>query len=176
MDYWVKRRDFLYLMLYIILIYTSLPFTPACLNAISRFLGHAGYRIFMNVAVALPVITVLVLFERRLIRRKSLVYLGMAAVLAGYAYILYTTPITADKTHLIEYGILTYLALRFMRGVKPRALRVLVVIAIVFTVGYVDEFIQKFVPGRVSSFEDVMLNLKSGILAVALLELLGLGG
>ena len=80
--------------------------------------------------------------------------------------------------HFTEYFILSLLVLRAIRAGRPgtRFAWALVVVAIVLCYASLDEFHQRFVPGRTAAVGDVLIDTSGGIaaqLVVALVILLG---
>ena len=123
--------------------------------------------------IVILVIFVLVLKRRPIIKNPILFYAAMAFIFAAYlALLLFALPIVAEKMHLLEYGFLSYLALRAVKDVSSSNKRYLCVILIIILVGCCDEFIQKFTPGRYCELRDMVLNIVSGILGLLILRLL----
>jgi VanZ family protein len=80
--------------------------------------------------------------------------------------------------HFTEYFILSLLLLRAIRAGRPgtRFAWALLVVAIVICYASLDEFHQRFVPGRTAAVGDVLIDTSGGIAAqvvVALVILLG---
>ena len=80
--------------------------------------------------------------------------------------------------HFTEYFILSLLVLRAIRAGRPgtRFAWALLVVAIVICYASLDEFHQRFVPGRTAAVGDVLIDTSGGIAAqvvVALVILLG---
>lgn len=82
------------------------------------------------------------------------------------------------SAHFTEYFILSLLVLRAIRAGRPgtRFAWALLVVAIVICYASLDEFHQRFVPGRTAAVGDVLIDTSGGIAAqvvVALVILLG---
>ncbi|MGB9067167.1 MAG: VanZ family protein [Candidatus Acidiferrales bacterium] len=80
--------------------------------------------------------------------------------------------------HFTEYFVLSLLVLRAIRAGRPgtRFAWALLVVAIVLCYASLDEFHQRFVPGRTAAVGDVLIDASGGIAAqliVALVILLG---
>ncbi len=166
--------DFLILVCYVGLIYATLPVMPRVTIFLLRTYGQRSVRIFTDSLVVSSLVLAVSFLYSRFKRKNFMAYIGLAAIIAIYAFILaYSTPIIQEKMHLIEYGFLSYLALRLFRDVRPRNAKYICVVLVVVTVGYFDEFIQKFIPNRVSELRDVYMNILSGLMALVLLRLLG---
>lgn len=166
--------DFLILACYVGFIYATLPVMPRVTIFLLRTYGHRSVKIFTDGLVASSLVLAVSFLYSRFRRKNFMAYIGLAAIMAIYAFILiYATPIIQEKMHLIEYGFLSYLALRLFRDVRPKDAKYICVVLVVVTVGYFDEFIQKFLPSRVSEIRDVYMNILSGLIALMLLRLLG---
>ena len=177
---------------YVGLIYSTLQFMPKINSLFSSLLGRY-FDITANILVSAIIIAIFVILLKRNSRRKSpIFYISVIAVFGLYTAILFSaTPIVAEKMHLLEYGFLSYLALRAVQGAQgkigtvPEAAKgslwglshfsskqSLYVILIIIIVGSLDELIQKFTPGRYCELRDVALNIASGILGLFVLKLL----
>ena len=82
------------------------------------------------------------------------------------------------SAHFTEYFILSLLVLRAIRAGRPgtRFAWALLVVAIVLCYASLDEFHQRFVPGRTAAVGDVLIDTSGGIAAqliVALVIVLG---
>jgi len=67
--------------------------------------------------------------------------------------------------HVTEYAILAALVLRALKAHKvKRAFLLTLIIIIVYAIS--DEFHQSFVPGRVGSWEDVVIDVMGGFIAI----------
>ena len=78
-------------------------------------------------------------------------------------------------THVIEYGILGFLAAQTIRGNKSQDAFRIALWAWLFCVAFaaLDEFHQSFVPSRESSLRDVGLDVLGASLGIALIWTLG---
>ncbi len=196
-----KDKDWVLLIGYVALIYGTLQFMPKVNSFFSSLLGrHFG--IVSNTALIIVILTIFVfIFKReRAIKNPILFYAAMALIFASYlTLLLFALPIVAEKMHLLEYGFLSYLALRAVKRAQshiviaseakqshaviasPRcfalrskatgAKQSLYVILIVIVVGSLDELIQRVTPGRYCELRDVALNIVSGILGLFVLKL-----
>jgi VanZ family protein len=100
------------------------------------------------------------------------VALGIAAV---YLLLFVRMSITAERTHLLEYGVVALLAHAALRE-RARHRTVprpgLLAVAIAGTVGVVDELLQAVIPSRVFDPRDILFNLLAAVLAVGAAEAL----
>ncbi|MDD5421981.1 MAG: VanZ family protein [Candidatus Omnitrophica bacterium] len=171
-----NAADLLLLIGYVAFIYLTLPVTPAFTNYLSAALG-SNFALLAGALVILPVPAASAIFYRNIRDKGISFYLGLAAAISVYAVLLiYYTPIVVEKLHLLEYGILACLAMRYARGMRPQNKRHLFVAAAVVIVGYCDELIQKFIPNRVYDPRDVALNILGGFLAFVIMRMLDYDG
>ena len=160
------------------LIYLTIPYTPRVRDFFIGLLG-THFDIAINVLLtAIIVATAAVIFIRRRRYYNLSFYLSVTTLLSVYAVMIYlATPVAIEKMHLLEYGFLSYLALRAVNGsgvIASETKQSLCVILIVILVGFSDEAIQRFTPGRFYQTKDVILNMVSGILSLFMLKLLKL--
>ncbi len=118
--------------------------------------------------VLLIVVIVRVSVRRRPGRHEIWAAIGVAAV---YGMAFSRMGVAAERTHLVEYGllaVLVYQALLERRdnggGVRRPALLAVVATGLL---GWLDEGIQSQVPGRVYDRFDVVVNVLSAVMAVS---------
>ncbi len=77
-------------------------------------------------------------------------------------------PFIAEKLHIIEYGLLAWLAMRDLDK-KNRGILMAGLLAFIFasTVGVLDEGFQKILPWRVFEIRDMITNSVSAIFGIA---------
>jgi len=167
-----RKLDYLFFIGYVALVYGMLSITPMITKPVER--GYPSlFGIFGNIAVVLFILLALAVFKHRLKGKSPATLAGIAAILLIYAFLLiYETPIAVEKLHLIEYGFMTYLALRVVRNVRPTDLKYLIVILTVTLIGIGDELMQEVIPIRVCDVRDMLMNSLAGLLALVLLILL----
>lgn len=165
-------RDWAFLAAYVALIYGTLSIAPKFSRFFSKLLGH-NFGIFVDALIILAVAALVAASYKALASRPAAVYAALAAILSLYAAMIFRwTKIPSEKLHLIEYGFLSYLVLRVVRHVRGRWARYLYVLIAVVVVGCCDELIQKCLPNRVCEAKDMVLNVISGVLGLALIEVL----
>lgn len=127
----------------------------------------------MNATILLIGLWLVYLFYTRPEGTPPAAWTGLLAILSLYGLLLARyTSIIAEKVHLLEYGYLSYLALKVFKDMRSREVSYICVIITVVVVGYLDELIQKILPNRVYDMRDVYLNVLSGLLGLALVRLL----
>jgi len=91
----------------------------------------------------------------------------IAACIAAFSF-AWKQPYMAEKTHILEYGLLAWLVMRDLVKIKTPIIKS-VLIAFVFTalVGVLDEGFQKLLPWRVCEIRDMITNAISGALGIA---------
>ena len=167
---------------YVGAILTTLPVLPLLWVPIRDRFGSTAERSLTALLVLLGLTIGLGLIRRPLSSRASLLLLGVAIV---YGWFLWALENPVEKVHLAEYGFLSHLSLRYLGargarstglglgrphgredrwGLRARAL------ALVFSVGLLDEFIQYFLPNRYGDLRDVGLNWLAGLLALVVSE------
>lgn len=167
-----RDKNWVLLIAYVALIYSTLPIMPGITAFFSSLLGRNFAVAANSFLIAIIIIIFAFMFKYSLIRRKLISYIAAAVLFAVYlAILLFATPIIAEKMHLLEYGFLSYLTLRAVRGAQPLWKRYIYVIFIIVLVGYCDELIQAFLPNRVYEPKDVFLNIIGGILGLLLIML-----
>jgi len=109
---------------------------------------------------------------RRVRRHRLAVFAALAAVGTAYAALLRQyAPFPAERLHLLEYGLMSWILLRALRlDTGPRAAYAWSLAATVF-IGFGDECIQWVLPQRVFELKDVQLNAVSGALGLAVVRL-----
>lgn len=88
----------------------------------------------------------------------------------GIAYYLMLSSLTAipiERVHLIEYGLLSYLAYRCSKNYYSGFIAYALAALLVFDAGFIDEIIQHYLPDRVYDTRDVITNGLSGILGLS---------
>jgi len=86
------------------------------------------------------------------------------------AYVLISKQqLFAEKFHVLEYGILGYLALRdITKANSMRFINILYALFFAVLVSFADEGFQKLLPYRVCDIKDVITNAISGLLGIFL--------
>lgn len=168
-----KKKDWLILAGYVALIYATLPYMPRASSFFSSLFGPYFRGIGDLLVTGVIIIAFMILFKANPSKRNPMFYIGITAVFILYLGLLFSTPIVAEKMHILEYGFLSYLALRAARGMRPVWAKYLFVVFIIILVGYCDELIQKFTPGRFYQMNDIVLNTVSGMLGLFAVKLLG---
>ncbi len=177
-----KIRDIALLLLYVYLIYSTLSVTPVWSDNLENIFGPLFNKVIDSFIIALGS-ALLIIFYKNIECKGIMGFLGVIVIFLIYAaLIVYLTPTIAEKVHLLEYGLLSYLALRVFsanggsasggKDMRSCDVAYLYTIGTVAVIGYIDEFIQKFLPNRFYDINDVILNILSGLLGLILINLL----
>lgn len=150
--------------LYCALIYLSLPVGPAIWKLIERSFGGAG-KDFPAMLLGLAFAAIIIRF---LLLRKKYVAQGLFIIIVAF-FIFYkiadNMEFTSEKMHLIEYAILAVVIYSRINKNQPVTKLHFKILIIGFIVGSIDEFLQRFIPGRACDIRDVFLNSASVSLA-----------
>lgn len=84
------------------------------------------------------------------------------------AYLLISKqPYFTEKIHVLEYGILGYLALRDLLEKNKKIFKnILLAVSFISLIGILDETFQRFLPYRVGEIRDVATDIVSGLLGI----------
>lgn len=175
--------------IYCAFLYLSLPFAPIWWGKITAKLGRFG----SNLPFVLLVIFGLVVFFIRLrkkparsgevdvCRRDGIISLFLYLkrghklfgsvlllfILAGLFIVLSNTEFVAEKIHVIEYAILSFIIYHCIGKGESKGRIYFRILLIGFSVGLVDEMIQYILPNRVFDIKDIFLNFSSASLGLS---------
>ncbi len=150
-------RNWRWVVIYVALIYTSLPFLPFLWNSAVRFFGRR-FDYFPNALLFAFgfVIVFWIIFVLRYKRISLYIYLALIFVLISLIFLNLKLPV--ERIHIFEYGILPFLiahSLKKQGVVKYISLKNFL---IGFVIGIIDEFIQIILPNRYCTASDILLN------------------
>lgn len=99
------------------------------------------------------------------IKKLSLI---CAICVSGFIFAL-KQPYATERAHVVEYGILGWLAMRDLSEENKNILiNILCAFIFVLIIGSLDEGFQKLLPWRVFEVRDIATNVSSGILGIIL--------
>lgn len=160
-----REGKWLWVILWTGLIYS----TAACVRPLCEYLRGLT---MLNVTVTVALCLFLALFLGRLLAgfrdltlpKKFLLVLTVSLYAAGMVIL----KIPEERIHLVQYGVLAYLVFKaFAVDLAPKQNFGLTFL-VTLTLGWGDEIIQSFAPGRFYDNKDIILNGVSGILGLLL--------
>ncbi len=160
-------KDYIYVIIYTIAVYLTIPFARSAATFLSEH-GLLKYSIYFLLSIFIITCCCLIF---KYIGFRLLNIISLAVFFPLYISIIQTYDVLAEKIHFIEYGVLAFLLYRALKKNIPSMLIYPVSLVIVFLIGWGDELIQYFLPERVYEFRDVLLNVLSGGLILALIFL-----
>ena len=96
------------------------------------------------------------------------VFLIITLCVAGFIF-AWRQPYMPEKAHVLEYGVLAWLTMRDLYiGKTGRLKKILYSFIFVSAIGCLDEGFQKIIPWRYFETRDILTNIISGILGIAL--------
>ncbi|MCK4463535.1 MAG: VanZ family protein [Candidatus Omnitrophica bacterium] len=134
-------------------------------NFLVKTLGGESVKLVFVFLFFLTALLYILYILRMKIPVSSIIYSVFIFVL-GYLLIS-RQPYFTEKIHVLEYGILGYLALRDLSKKNKKIFKnILLAIFFISVIGIMDETFQKFLPYRVGEIRDVATNVVSGLLGI----------
>jgi hypothetical protein len=158
-----NKRLWLFIAVYVIFIYLTLPIMRPVLNFLYEALGKEALSIGVNGLLALAIVSFSIYVYKsgfRMYPRLALIFLIM---LAG-GVVAMGLDIPEERVHFLEYGVLGLLVLK-ATGVGSIRF-VLYSVILVSLIGAVEELIQWSLPNRVGDMRDVLMNVFGGSLGI----------
>ena len=156
MNAFISKKWLMVTIFYIILIYSSLPFTVDLLNLIYTFTGKEKFSLYVNI-----ILTFFIVFIIYNLRKEIRKLILLSVCLLVILLIAFEIDKPAERIHFIQYGILGFLSMRILKNGIYKSL--VFSLIIIFMVGALDEIIQHFLPNRVGDVRDVIFNILGGI-------------
>jgi hypothetical protein len=154
-----------YVVAFTSLIYLTIPFA----RDIERFLRDLKILRTVVYCAVFIFISAVAFIVIRYIGYRLFNIIILTLFIAIYLLIIKQYSIMVEKIHFIEYGLLAFLVYHSLREAIPGLAIYPVSLIIVTAIGWGDELIQYFLPGRVYDKRDVFLNALSGALILILL-------
>ena len=167
---------------YVAAILVTLPVLPLLWIPLRDQFGAVAER-SLTVFLVLLGLAIGVGFLRRSLSWKASPLLLAAAGIYGWFLWILENPV--EKVHFAEYGFLSYFSFRYFQarghasnenegekhlGSKDRRALRIRALALVFSVGLLDEFIQYLLPNRFGDLRDVGFNWLAGLLGLVVSE------
>lgn len=157
-------RSWLYVTLWSLVIFSTIPFARALTNALAE---RIGLEVFVYVTVFLALVGAAAalanLRKRRLPRSAYLWLFAVSAAFIAYAY--YLRDIPEEAIHVAEYAFLGFLVYRALLHRIDDYSIYLVATVVVGLIGTIEEYVQWVVPSRVFDLRDIRTNFVAGALA-----------
>ena len=125
-----------------------------------RFGGDAFYDRGLFIAGIVSGASLLILLWKKRRQMTALKWMALVFILSIDIAFYFNLEIRLEEIHLINFSVLTILFKKALDHSSHPSLRSMVyakAIALAVLVGSLDEFLQKFIPGRVSDLRDVGL-------------------
>ena len=154
-----KNILWVFIIIYVLFIYVSLPFFPAFIKALSSFISKELLN-FLSLALS---ISFFLLLSVWIYNKKYKVkqFLLIISPLLLLTYMSLSLDVWVERIHFIEYAVL---GLLISRTVDVRTLiRIICIGCLITLIGAVDEIIQWFLPNRVGDMRDVFMNAVGGL-------------
>lgn len=161
----VREEKWLWVILWTGMIYSMAAFVrPLCEYLRSMTMLNVTVTVAMAVFLSLFVGPLLKSFRALTVPRKFLLIVVLALYAAGMMFL----KIPEERIHLVQYGVLAYLVFQALIVDLSRQQSFGLAFLVTLGLGWGDEIIQSFAPGRFYDNKDVILNGVSGILGLFL--------
>lgn len=162
-----ERRLWIWTLIVVVAIYSTLGLAQTLAAALGE--GPVGAGLFM-LGCLLVLATIV---TQGLTRSPSRTEVGVAlGVAAAYLFVFVRMTIPAERTHLIEYGVVAVFIYEALteRESQGRRVPVPMLFAVLATslIGALDECIQLLLPNRVFGWRDILFNVLAAVMAVAM--------
>ncbi len=151
--------------LYIII---SASFMQQVWEFLGKVFGQNNLRVFcilLFLATAILILVYTIRFHCGILR-----IMLTSAIIIFASIFAWHQPFFSERLHILEYGLLGWLAARDFSESKPLLKAACFAILFVFLIGSTDEFFQKILPYRVGELRDVITDLISGVLGIILFQ------
>ena len=161
-----ERRSWLYVCLWSLLIFLTVPVARAIQAYVSE---HWGRDLFLYTVVII-IVLLLIVSLRLIIRRRTATALnyiwliGIATVFIAYTFQLRGNP--EEALHFVQYGILSILIYRALTHRITNYGIYFLAFMLATTVGIIDEALQWLTPERVWGLKDIRLDALAAALAL----------
>ena len=144
-------------------------------QTLSGVLGEKGFGVIPFI-LGMGLVLVTIITNGLSERPAARAIVVASGVLAVYLLVFVRIAIPTERSHLIEYGVLAVFILAALRERSARGRTVFFppFLAALFAsgIGFLDECLQRVVPGRVFDWEDVLFNVLASVMAIAASEVL----
>ena len=169
-------REWIFLIIYTLLILITLPLMPLLLKIYYKNLSFPLSSVcYIISSIAFLAIIGYLAFIRKEYRIS--VYVWFFVLSFVYALLIFRQKLPAEKFHFFEYGLFSYFSHNAVEknDIITRLLKFknsyLIAFILILVISLIDEFIQHLLPNRVGELSDVFLNITSGILGLMIIGL-----
>ena len=161
-----EKRLWFWTLVVVIAIFSTLGLA----RTLAKTLGDSGFGEVLFVLCCLLVLATIL--TQGLKAKPSGAEIGVAfGVAAAYALVFARMSVAAERTHLVEYGVVAVFIYEALleRRQQGRLVKMPGLTAIVATslIGFADECIQAAIPSRVFDPLDILFNFVAAVMAVA---------
>jgi len=154
-----KNRLWVLIIIYVLLIYVSLPFFPAFISTLRGFISKELLNIISLVlSISFFLLLSVWIYNKKYKAKQFFLIISPLMLLT---YLSLSLDVWVERIHFIEYAVL---GLLISRAVNVRTLHWIIYTGCLVTlIGAVDEIIQWFLPNRVGDMRDVFMNSLGGL-------------
>ena len=154
-----KNRLWALIIIYVLFIYVSLPFFPAFIRVLRKFISKE----LLNLLSLVLSISFFLMLSVWIYKKKYKAnqFLLIISPLLLLIYLSLSLDVWVERIHFVEYAVL---GLLISRAVNVKTLQGIIYTGCLVTlIGAVDEIIQWFLPNRVGDMRDVFMNSVGGL-------------
>ena len=154
-----KNILWVFIIIYVLFIYVSLPFFPAFISVLRSFISKE----LLNLLSLVLSVSFFLLLSVWIYNKKYKVnqFLIIISPLLLLTYLSLSLDVWVERIHFVEYAVL---GLLISLAVNVRTLYgIISTCCFIILIGVVDEIIQWFLPNRVGDMRDVIMNSVGGL-------------
>ena len=154
-----KNRLWVFIIIYVLFIYVSLPFFPAFIKALSSFISKELLNL-LSLALSISFFLLLSawIYSKKYKAKQFLLIISHLLLLT---YLSLSLDVWVERIHFIEYAVLGLLISRAVNVINLQG--IIYTGCLVTLIGAVDEIIQLYLPNRVGDMRDVFMNSVGGL-------------
>lgn len=163
-----KKRQIIFIIIYVLFIYATLPFMRPVLNYLIENFGKSNLSILVNTVLVSTLLLSIFTLKKTFKFEAYKIGLAVTLFIVGLSIMLvYDRP--EERLHFVEYGLLGYMI--YFVLLKEISMPSIATIFLVSLIGMGDETIQHFLPNRVGDLRDIFMNSVGGLLGVLVARL-----
>jgi len=154
-----KNRLWAIIIIYVLVIYLSLPFFPAFITVLRSFISKELLNLLSLVlSISFFLLLSVWIYNKKYKAKQFLLIISPLLILT---YLSLSLEVWVERIHFVEYALL---GLLISSAVDVRTLNGIIYTGCLITlIGAVDEIIQCFLPNRVGDMRDVFMNTVGGL-------------